>query len=53
MKPCTICDKETEWCCADCRIDRKITVYVCESRECRDKHEQINCSKENKLFTRV
>lgn len=37
---CVSCGKETEWACSDCRIYLQKTVNVCESPDCRDKHEQ-------------
>lgn len=41
--PCSVCGGVTEYCCADCRIDKKVNVYVCTKPECRDAHEKV-CS---------
>jgi hypothetical protein len=51
--PCVSCGKDTEWACADCRIDTGATVNVCESSECRDKHEETGtCTRPEKLKRR-
>jgi hypothetical protein len=45
LKPCVSCGKLTEWACADCMIDTRISVHICENPECRDKHEKSgNCT---------
>jgi hypothetical protein len=47
---CVGCGKLTNYCCADCMIDRVGKVYVCESPDCRNKHENTNkCSRTAKL----
>lgn len=35
---CSVCGEPTNLCCADCRIDLKTNVYVCEKKTCRDLH---------------
>jgi hypothetical protein len=42
---CVTCGAETEYCCADCMIDKRVRVYVCGRSECRDKHEENGCTK--------
>lgn len=42
---CSVCGIETDYCCADCRIDKKISIYVCGSSDCRDKHEAVGCTR--------
>jgi hypothetical protein len=44
--PCVSCGKQTEWACADCKIDTGITTYLCESPACRDKHEENGCTRQ-------
>ncbi len=47
MLPCTICEKLTQWLCADCRIDKKERIAICENPTCRDKHEASGvCARE-------
>lgn len=36
---CVICGEETVFACADCRIDTGMTINVCSSTDCRDRHE--------------
>lgn len=45
FEPCSICKKETEYRCADCTIDKREYIPVCKNPECRNKHEQMNCSR--------
>ena len=44
MGRCSICDANTDLCCADCAIESggQKTVYVCRRPECRDAHEGQN-----------
>ena len=37
---CHICGAETQFACADCRIDLRSSVYVCSKTACRDEHER-------------
>lgn len=47
--PCSICKKLTEYLCADCVIDKKEYIPVCENPKCRDEHEKQGvCSRPNK-----
>jgi len=39
LTPCEICGKQTLYACSDCQIERRETVHVCISSECRDAHE--------------
>lgn len=43
MSKCHICGRPTRLACSDCRIDFAKSIYVCESEECRDKHD-MKCS---------
>ena len=38
---CHICNKATELCCSDCRIDLGARVYVCSDTSCRDRHDAV------------
>jgi hypothetical protein len=38
---CSSCGSLTGYCCADCMIERREKVFVCEKPECRDKHELL------------
>lgn len=39
-KPCTVCGKDTCYCCSDCAIDGAGKVYVCVTDACRAEHEK-------------
>lgn len=39
-KPCSICGKDTVYCCSDCMIERREKVFVCVDSQCRDAHEK-------------
>ena len=39
-KKCYVCERQTLTICADCRIDFATSIYVCESKLCRDKHDK-------------
>ena len=47
--PCLGCGKPTEYRCADCAIDKREYIPVCENPECRNKHEKENCSRPTKF----
>lgn len=51
--PCSVCGETTEWACADCKIDKRFTVWLCHRRECREKHEASNCTKPAAVLTPV
>ena len=44
-RKCVSCGVETDYCCADCMIDKKEKVYVCGRTQCRDKHETQGCTR--------
>lgn len=41
-KPCSVCGKQTCYCCSDCQIERHETVFVCVDSACRDAHEKAH-----------
>ena len=51
--PCCCCGKLTEWACSDCAIEGGITVYVCPSPTCRDKHERTHKPPAHRLAAKV
>lgn len=38
---CSVCSAQTQYACADCRMDFRVTIYVCG--KCRAEHEE-KCS---------
>lgn len=48
LEPCSICKTLTEYRCADCAIDKKEYIPVCENPKCRDLHEEKFCSRKQK-----
>lgn len=38
-KLCYVCGTATLFACSDCRIEFKVSVYVCGKSECRSRHE--------------
>jgi len=43
MGVCVGCGKETIWICPFCKSFGKQSISVCESPQCREKHEEIGC----------
>lgn len=41
-KPCSVCGKDTCYCCSDCMIERGEKIFVCINSKCRDAHEHAH-----------
>ena len=39
-RKCVVCGQPTQWGCSDCRMDFKVTIYVCPNTSCRNEHEK-------------